>query len=121
MERNLCVEGGCQAACCRNQTGYMAPWFFGDFIKAFPGATEVVSESELVGKIKKQQDGVYYFNDKDGVHFSISGDCPNLNGNLMCGIYRKPYYPEMCRRKEFGSLNCEDSKQKYLANLVSLH
>ena len=114
-ERNTCRELGCPAACCRNIHGQVA----GSkefFLKAFPYACEVTPEEDLIGKIKNEEHGVYYFFERGWVYFAISGNCPNLTKNLNCNIHENRFYPNFCTNMVVNSLECRDSREIHKIN-----
>jgi hypothetical protein len=114
-ERNSCRDLGCPAACCRNIHGQVA----GSkefFLKAFPDAFEVTPEEDLIGKIKNEEHGVYFYVRNGWVYFSISGNCPNLTENLDCACHSSRFYPNFCRGMKVDSLECYDSREIFKVN-----
>lgn len=116
MERNVCKEIGCPAACCRNIYG-QAAGRSEFFRKAFPMATGTESIDELKMKIKNRESGVYYHENRGWVYFAISGDCPNLDSDVGCKIHGRNFYPKMCANLVFGGSECHTSQQVYKVNL----
>jgi hypothetical protein len=117
-ERNSCREVGCPAACCRNIHGQLAS-STEYFLKMFPDATPVSSMEKTLEKIIKQEDGVYYYSERSWIYFSVSGDCPNLNGDLSCRAHGQRFYPSFCTNMVFKSIECNDSQQVFNLNSVS--
>jgi hypothetical protein len=109
-ERNLCLETGCKAACCRNMRGYLTGGkeFFQ---KLFPDSIEVSTGQETIQKITNQEPGVYFYTERGRVYFSISGDCPNLDEDFNCKKHGKRFYPGFCSNMVFGSVSCQDAKE----------
>jgi Fe-S-cluster containining protein len=117
-ERNPCKDSGCPASCCRNIAGHV----FGStefFLKAYPNAIRLNSEDEVRDRIRRQEFGVYYFEDRGRVDFSVSGDCPNLMDDNSCNIHGQRFYPRACLNMVFGSMACGESKIKHQINEVT--
>lgn len=73
-------------------------------------AQKVENEEELSFKIKNQEAGVYYFEDRSWVYFAVSGVCPNLGEDLDCKIHGERFYPRACINMIVGSDSCEDAR-----------
>lgn len=102
----MCVESGCQAACCRNISGQMATTkeFF---LNAFPMAELVDSPNTVIQKIVNHEEGVYYsILNNWWISFAISGVCPNLDSNFNCRIHESRYYQNVCKNMKNGSEDC---------------
>lgn len=116
-ERNLCAENGCPAACCRNIHGHVAGRAE-YFLKAFPNAQKVESVRELTEKIKSQELGAYFFEERGWTYFAISGDCPNLLPDFSCKIHEEKFYPKPCVNMRFNGDSCASSQDLYVSNLA---
>lgn len=118
MERNLCKESNCPAACCRNIEGHL-PTSDERFLQAFPDAKLVEEVDILKQKIETQERGVFYTRWRGWIYFSISGVCPNLNEDFSCKIHGERFYPRACVNMLVESAECEDAKEIYKLKLIT--
>lgn len=86
------------------------------FRKAFPEALPTGSEEELKQKVKNQEHGVYYFEERGWIYFSVSGNCPNLTEDLSCKIHGERFYPRACINMIIKSLKCRDAQGVFKVN-----
>lgn len=105
MERNRCVEAGCNAACCRD-VFFTYTYDEKDILRVFPDAGKVSqSEFESINR-----PGVYYWKYLFGdCVIRIVGICPNLNG-VACETYGDKL--DDCNIMSIGSDDCVDSRRR---------
>jgi len=102
MERNLCVESGCKAACCFDkQLEYR-----GIVTDSFPQA-KLCSYDEI-GEIRIP--GVYYTPDNGYIRVRIVGKCPNLGESFDCKI--EEVKPDGCRNFAKDKEDCLEVRTK---------
>jgi Fe-S-cluster containining protein len=100
-ERNLCVESGCQAACCFNKFLF----YRGTVTDSFPQAKEV-----SYGDLDDMEfPGVYYTKFVARFLVRIVGKCPNLEEDFNCKIHEVK--PEACGNFEKDGKKCLDIKK----------
>jgi Fe-S-cluster containining protein len=104
-ERNACEDAGCAAACCRGSF----------FSITYPEkkVLEWFPDAQKVGwyKISDQTEkGVYYQRGLIGdARVRIVGDCPNLDSDDNCKIYKNK--PADCSYMVVGSKACSDFRR----------
>lgn len=106
MERNLCKEAGCAAACCRDSF-FSFSYPEKKVLEWFPDAIKVGLYQLPEQRVK----GVYY--EKlllAGARVRIVGDCPNLGPDDNCQIYDSR--PPDCANLAVGSKDCSDFRRE---------
>jgi hypothetical protein len=103
MERNLCVESGCPALCCKDK---WLVFLVGNVKDYFPDAIEASFQS--IGD--ERAPGVYYTvidKDKSLNLVRIQGTCPNVGPDFYCRIQERK--PEACMQFVKDGRDCLDT------------
>jgi len=96
VERNLCKEAGCAAACC----GDFWPKVGKDVKSYFPKAQEIPYEDLH----ERLPDGTYFSVREDVYWVRIVGPCENLLPDSNCSIYENR--PSDCKNLQIRSDEC---------------
>lgn len=107
IERNLCAEAGCPAACCRDMYIDVPK---DEVKKYFEGATYV--EDGHLPERPRAPEGVLFTDHHRIPGFAlvrINGKCPNLTEDAECRIYKGR--PNACGNFEIGKRGCDEARQ----------